>query len=165
MIKHAINNETKTEYKVLISLTRMSESQMTMINKIIAHFDALVANDSENKIDADTRKRYEARLYKRVEIFHASVAVDTNRKCAVYYVTKNNALKNAAHLYDLKRCKLATSKNDSATSKKEDSAKRETKSIAKREKSVKRETKQVTATSDSDSAIKLLESATNEVTQ
>jgi hypothetical protein len=57
------------------------------------------------------------------------------RHCAVYYVTKNNALKNAASLYDLKRAKLAKSAatNDSDTkqvtknTKRENKAKRETK--------------------------------------
>lgn len=104
-MKKAINKETGTEYKVLVSGTKFNTKQMAMIEAIIKHFDALSENPD---IDEETRKRWAARLYRRVEIYRAAVAVDQERACAPYYLTKNVALRTASGLYDLKRCKPAT---------------------------------------------------------
>ena len=117
MIKKAINKETGAEYNVLISMTTFSPKQFAMIQAIIAHYDAAVAADAEGKISTEERERYAKRQYRRVEIFRAATAVEPTRACSPYYVTKNKALQTAAHLYDLKRAKLAKSADSEKTAK------------------------------------------------
>jgi hypothetical protein len=164
-IKKAINKETNEEYKVLIQMTRFDAKKFAMIEKIIAFYDAIDANyealkahfEKVERATEDDKARYAKRLYKRKEIYHASVMcdLDNKRACAVYYVTKNKALQTANHLYDLKRCKLQS--DDSAKT----SAKKDKKTSAKKESAAKLESAQVSdehalTQAESDKALALL---------
>jgi hypothetical protein len=91
-IKHATNEQTGEEYKVLISVTKFNAKQFAMIQAIIAFFDALVAfvtkheafadanmlkayckvrdiaDASKITLDEETIKRYAQRIFRRSEI-------------------------------------------------------------------------------------------------
>jgi hypothetical protein len=97
--------------KALVSIETFNDKQMTVINGIIAFYDNAVKNDAENSIDADTRKRYAKRTYRRVEILTATRAT-TDKTCNPYYISKNVFLHDVdAHLFLLNRAKSATAKS------------------------------------------------------
>jgi len=116
-MKHAFNNDTQTEYKVLVSCLRFTALQMMLIDSVVSFYDTLVASDSEAKISDEDRTRYAKRLYRRSELIKSVLIIRANDvrfsdTMCIYFVTKNKALQTNNHLYDLKRCKALSVKND-----------------------------------------------------